>query len=222
MDIKEFEERIGHKFNNIELLKNALTHTSYANENKVKSNEKLEFLGDAILEFTVSEYLFKNYKKLNEGEMTKVRATVVCEESLHKVALKYNFNNMLYLGRSERLSGGTQKAAILADSVEAVIAALFIDSGLDEAKKFIIDNLKDEIEQASKNVGKKDYKTVLQEKLQKHGSVKIEYNILKEEGPDHDKTFVAEVRCDGKFLAEGSGNTKKQAEMEAARKALES
>ena len=221
MDIKEFEEKIEYKFKNIDLLKNALTHTSYANENRINSNEKLEFLGDAILEFTVSEYLFKNYKHLNEGEMTKVRATVVCEESLHKVALKYKFNNMLYLGRSERLSGGAQKTAILADSVEAVIAALFIDTGIDEAKKFIIDNLKDEIEQASKNVGKKDYKTVLQEKLQKHGSVKIEYNILKEEGPDHDKTFVAEVRCDGVFLAEGSGNTKKQAEMEAARKALE-
>lgn len=221
MNLNEFQEEIQYKFKDINLLKNSFTHTSYANENKTKSNEKLEFLGDAILEFTVSEYLYKNYSNLNEGEMTKVRATVVCEESLHSVATKYKFNEMLYLGRSERLSGGAKKQAILADSVEAVIAAIFIDSGIEQAKKFIINNLKDSIEQASRNVGQKDYKTVLQEELQKHGSVKIEYSIIREEGPDHDKTFIAEVRCDGKYLAEGSGNTKKQAEMEAARKALE-
>ena len=221
MKLEEFEEKIGYTFKNIKILKNAFTHTSYANENKMQSNEKLEFLGDAILEFTVSEYLYKNYSHLKEGEMTKVRATVVCEDSLHKIALNYHFNDLLYLGRSEKLSGGALKTAILADSVEAVIAAIFIDAGIDEAKKFIIDNLKEAIEQASKNVGQKDYKTVLQEELQKHGSVKIEYDIVKEEGPDHDKTFVAEVKCDGKYLAQGEGNTKKQAEMEAAKKALE-
>ena len=221
MNLENFEEKIGYEFKNINLLKNAFTHTSYANENKIQSNEKLEFLGDAILEFTVSEYLYKNYSHLKEGEMTKVRATVVCEDSLHNIALKYQFNNLLYLGKSEKLSGGALKTAILADSVEAVIAAIFIDSGINEAKKFIIDNLKDAIEQASKNVGQKDYKTVLQEELQKHGTVKIEYKIVNEEGPDHDKTFVAEVSCDGKYLAQGTGNTKKQAEMEAARKALE-
>ena len=153
--------------------------------------------------------------------MTKVRATVVCEQSLYEIALKYNFDKLLYLGRSEKLSGGSHKPAILADSVEAVIAAIYRDAGLEQAEKFIIDNLKEAIEQASKNVGKKDYKTVLQEELQKHGSVKIEYNIIKEEGPDHDKTFVAEVKCNNKYLATGKGNTKKQAEMEAARIALE-
>ena len=221
MNLEEFENKIEYKFKDIKLLKNAFTHTSYANENKVQSNEKLEFLGDAILEFTVSEYLYKNYKTLKEGEMTKVRATVVCEDSLYKIATKYHFDELLYLGRSERLSGGAQKPAILADSVEAVIAAIFMDSGIEAAKRFIIDNLKDEIENASKNVGQKDYKTVLQEELQKHGSVKIEYEIIEEKGPDHDKTFVSEVKCDGKVLATGSGNTKKQAEMEAARKALE-
>ena len=222
MNLREFEEKIGYKFKKIELLKNAFTHTSYAHEKKIESNEKLEFLGDAILEFTVSDYLYKNYRNLKEGEMTKVRATVVCEQSLHQVALKYKFNELLYLGKSEKLSGGSKKTAILADSVEAVIAAIYIDAGIEEAQKFIIENLKQSIEQASKNVGKKDYKTVLQEELQKHGSVKIEYIIIKEEGPDHDKTFVAEVKCDGKYLATGRGNTKKQAEMEAARQALES
>lgn len=221
MNIQEFEREIEYKFKNIELLKTAFTHTSYAHENKIESNEKLEFLGDAILEFTVSNYLYQNYKKLKEGEMTKVRATVVCEQSLHQIALKYHFNELIYLGRSEKISGGSKKAAILADSVEAVIAAIFIDSGIEEAQKFIINNLKEAIEQASKNVGQKDYKTVLQEELQKHGSVKIEYTIVEEKGPDHDKTFVAEVKCNGKYLATGQGSTKKQAEMEAARIALQ-
>lgn len=219
--MEDFELKIGYNFKNIELLKTAFTHTSYANERKISSNEKLEFLGDAILEFVVSDYLYANYKKLKEGEMTKVRATVVCEESLHQVALKYHFDDLLYLGKGEKISGGNHKKAILADSVEAVIAAIFLDSGLEEAKKFILDNLKEAIEQSSKSVGQKDYKTVLQEKLQKHGTVHIEYSIIKEEGPDHDKTFVAEVKCNGKQLAVGQGNTKKQAEMEAARVALE-
>ena len=219
--MEDFELKIGYNFKNIELLKTAFTHTSYANERKISSNEKLEFLGDAILEFVVSDYLYASYKKLKEGEMTKVRATVVCEESLHQVALKYHFDDLLYLGKGEKLSGGNHKKAILADSVEAVIAAIFLDSGLEEAKKFILENLKEAIEQASKSVGQKDYKTVLQEKLQKHGTVHIEYSIIKEEGPDHDKTFVAEVKCNGKQLAVGQGNTKKQAEMEAARVALE-
>ena len=222
MNLQEFENEIKYKFKNIELLKTAFTHTSYAHENKIESNEKLEFLGDAILEFTVSKYLYQNYKKLKEGEMTKVRATVVCEKSLHKIALKYQFDNLLYLGKSEKLSGGNHKPAILADSVEAVIAAIYIDAGLEKAEWFIIENLKSSIEEASKNVGKKDYKTVLQEELQKHGTVKIEYTIIKEEGPDHDKTFVAEVRCEGKYLATGKGSTKKEAEMDAARRVLES
>jgi len=220
MNLKEFENNIGYNFKNIDLLKTAITHTSYAHENKVESNEKLEFLGDAILEFVVSNYLYKNYKKLREGEMTKVRATVVCEKSLHQVALKYKINDVIYLGKSEKQSNGNQKPAILADSVEALIAAIYIDSGIKEAEKFIIENLKEQIDEASKNVGQKDYKTVLQEELQKNGSVKIEYNIIKEEGPDHNKKFVAEVKCNGKYLAKGSGGTKKQAEMEAAKQAL--
>lgn len=220
MKLENFENEIEYKFKNIELLKTAFTHTSYANEKKIQSNEKLEFLGDSILEFVVSTYLYRNYPKLKEGEMTKVRATVVCEESLYQVALKYHFDKLLILGKSEKLSGGNHKHAMLADSVEAVIAALYMDSGLEETEKFILENLKEAINKASKNVGQKDYKTVLQEKLQKHGSVKIEYEIIKEEGPDHDKTFVAEVSCNGKVLATGKGNTKKHAEMEAARVAL--
>ena len=207
-------------FKNKELLKTALTHTSYAYEQKCKSNERLEYLGDSILEFISSEYLFKNYENLSEGEMTKVRSYAVCENGLYEVALKHDFSDFLYLGKSER-SEKNKKKAILADSVEAVIAAIYLDSGIEETRKFIIENIKDLIEYASHNVGLKDYKTVLQEKLQVNGDIKIEYKIIGESGPDHDKTFVAEVDCEGKKLAEGKGRSKKAAEMEAAKKALE-
>ena len=203
------------------MLKQALTHTSYAYENKLESNEKLEFLGDSILEFISSKYLYENYPNLREGEMTKVRATVVCEKSLYKIAMLHNFSDFLYLGRSERKMGGENRPAILADSVEAVIAAIYLDGGLEEAEKFIIQNLKEEIEIATQHVGDRDYKTVLQEKLQEHGDVKIQYEITKEEGPDHDKKFEAQVSCNGKILAKGQGKSKKEAHMSAAQKALE-
>ena len=220
MGLVDCEKNIGYSFNNIELLREALTHTSYANENNVNSNERLEYLGDSILEFIISEYLFINYNNLTEGEMTKVRANVVCEDSLFQVAEKHNFSDFLFLGRSERHSQNSKKA-ILADSVEAVIAAIFLDSNLDNSRKFILDNLSSTVEFASKHVGMKDYKTVLQEKLQVHGEVKIEYVTINEEGPAHDKTFVAQVKCNGKVLAEGNGHNKKLAEMEAAKAALE-
>ena len=221
MELEVLQKELGYEFKNIKLLKKALTHTSYAYENKVESNEKLEFLGDSILEFVSSEYLYENYTKLKEGEMTKVRATVVCEKSLYKVAKMHNFSDFLYLGKSEKMSGGKTRPAILADSVEAIIAAMFLDGGLEPVKKFIIENLKDDIESATKHVGIKDYKTVLQEKLREHGEVLIQYNIINEKGPDHDKSFESEVKCNGKVLATGSGKSKKQAEMQAAKKALE-
>ena len=221
MELETLEKSIGYCFKNKDLLKNALTHTSYAYENHINSNEKLEFLGDSILEFLSSRYIYNQYPKLKEGEMTKVRATVVCEKSLYKIAKLHNFSDFLYLGKSEQKTGGNQRPAILADSVEAVIAAIYLDGGLEAADKFIIDNLKEEIKMATQHVGNKDYKTVLQEKLQIHGDVKIEYEITKETGPDHDKTFESEVKCDGKILAKGKGKSKKEAQMQAAKKALE-
>jgi ribonuclease-3 len=221
MDFKMAEESIGYFFENKELLERAFTHTSYAYENKLQSNEKLEFLGDSILEFVSSNYIYHEYKNLHEGEMTKVRATVVCEKSLHKVAKKHNFEEFLYLGKSEKKTGGKDRPAILADSVEAVIAAIYLDGGIEPASKFIIENLKEEIEQASKNVGNKDYKTVLQEKLQENGDVKIVYEIINESGPDHSKQFEAQVKYNGKVLASGKGKSKKEAHMKAAKKALE-
>ena len=219
--MEKIESSIGYVFKDKNLLKKALTHTSYAYENHIESNEKLEFLGDSILEFVSSKYIYTNYPHLKEGEMTKVRAEVVCEDSLYLVAQKHHFSDFLYLGKSEAASHGNTKPTILADSVEAVIAAIYFDSGLEQAEKFIIENLKEAVEESSKNVGKKDHKTVLQEKLQENGTVHIKYDVIKTSGPDHNKTFTVQVFCDEKPLAIGEGKTKKQAEMEAAQKALE-
>ena len=222
MELETLEKSIGHYFQDKELLKQALIHKSYAYENHVESNEKLEFLGDSILEFISSKYLYTHFPKLTEGEMTKVRADIVCEESLYEIAKKHDFSDFLYVGKSERNSHGNMRTAIMADSVEAVIAALYFDAGLEVAEKFIIENLEEAAKRAAKHVGEKDYKTVLQEKLQKNGEVHITYTILKEEGPDHDKSFTAEVSCNGKKLAIGIGKSKKAAEMQAAQRALES
>ena len=221
MNIEKLENSIGYHFKNKALLKKALTHTSYAYENNLQSNEKLEFLGDSVLEFISSKYIYNNYPNLREGEMTKVRATVVCEKSLSEIAKLHNFSDFLYLGKSERKSDGGKRPAILEDTTEAVIAAIYLDGGIEEAEKFIIENLKDKIEKATKHVGDKDYKTVLQEKLQVNGTVDIEYRIVREMGPDHDKTFEAELDIDGKHIANGIGKSKKAAQMQAAKKALE-
>lgn len=221
MELDILEKSIGYTFKDKELLKKALRHTSYANEHRIESNEKLEFLGDSILEFLSSKYIYNNYKSLTEGEMTKVRATVVCGKSLSKVAKLHNFSDFLYLGKSEQKSNGESRPAILEDSVEAMIAAIYLDGGLEEAEKFIVENLKEEIREATKHVGDKDYKTVLQEKLQENGDVKIEYKTIGESGPDHDKSFIVEVEVNGKFLAKGEGKSKKEAQMKAAKKALE-
>ena len=221
MNLEKLEKSIGYTFKDKNLLKKALTHTSFAYENKLESNEKLEFLGDSILEYISSKYIYNNYKKLKEGEMTKVRAEVVCEDSLYKVAKSHNFSDFILVGKSEANSGGNFKPAILADSIEATIAAIYFDGGLEEAEKFIINNLKIAIEESTKHVGMKDHKTVLQEKLQVNGDVCIKYTVIKETGPDHDKTFTVKVEADGKELAIGEGRTKKAAEMDAAGNALE-
>ena len=221
MELEELEKSIGYTFKNKELLKKALRHKSYANERNLESNEKLEFLGDSILEFLSSKYIYENYKYLTEGEMTKVRATVVCGKSLSKIARLHNFSDFLYLGKSEQKTSGANRPAILEDSVEAIIAAIYLDGGLEQAEKFIVENLKEEISKATKHVGDKDYKTVLQEKLQEHGDVKIEYKTIGESGPDHDKSFLVDVEVNGKFLAKGKGKSKKEAQMQAAKKALE-
>ena len=220
MNFEKLEESIQYVFKNKELLKKALTHTSYAYEKGIESNEKLEFLGDSILEFISSRYIYTHYKKLKEGEMTKVRAEVVCEDSLYKVAVKHNFSDFILVGKSEIHNKGNLKTAILADSIEATIAAIYFDGGLEETEKFIINNLKEAIEISTRHVGMKDFKTVLQEKLQENGEVSIKYTVIKETGPDHDKVFTVKVDVNGKELATGEGKTKKHAEMNAAEEAL--
>ena len=220
MNFEKLEESIQYVFKNKELLKKSLTHTSYAYEKGIESNEKLEFLGDSILEFISSRYIYTHYKKLKEGEMTKVRAEVVCEDSLYKVAVKHNFSDFILVGKSEIHNKGNLKPAILADSIEATIAAIYFDGGLEEAEKFIINNLKEAIEISTRHVGMKDFKTVLQEKLQENGEVSIKYTVIRETGPDHDKVFTVKVEVNGKELATGEGKTKKHAEMNAAEVAL--
>ena len=221
MELNSLEQKIGYSFKNKSLLENALTHTSYSNENKnKKNNERLEFLGDAVLELTISEYLYNNYSNLPEGEMTKVRASVVCEESLHKVALKHNFGDFLFLGKCEELTAGRQRASLLADSVEAVIGAIYLDNGYEQSKKFILNNLEKSIKESVSGQGVKDYKTTLQEKLQENGEVKIQYEIIKEDGPAHERKYTATVSCDGILLGTGEGKSKKEAEQAAAKVAL--
>lgn len=214
------EEKIRYSFKNKKLLQLALSHTSYANEIKdAQSNERIEYLGDAVLELISSEYIYSSYPEMPEGEMTKTRAYAVCENSLAKIANKYKFSEYLLVGRCENKIDGNYRNSILADAVEAVIGAIFLDSGIDEARRFILPNIIPQIEEYVKN-GNKDYKTQLQEKLQVHGEVKIEYKLVDEKGPDHDKTFIVEVYCDGKLLGKGEGRSKKEAEMRAAQQAL--
>ncbi len=215
-----FEEKIGYEFKNKKLLELALTHTSYANQLKgVPSNERIEFLGDAVLEVIASEYIYLTYPQLSEGEMTKMRAYSVCEESLAEVAKKYGFSDVLHVGKSEQKINGLYRDSMLADSVEAVMGAIFLDAGIEEVKKFILPHIQNKVRQFDLK-GNNDYKTKLQEKLQVHGEVKIEYKLIESTGPDHDKTFVSEVLCDGKLLGKGKGKSKKEAEMEAAKEAL--
>lgn len=215
------EQEINYEFRDKSLIENAMTHTSFANENKgMESNERIEFLGDAVLELISSEYLFKTYPNLSEGVMTKTRAYAVCEASLVKVAKKYHFENYIKLGKCETANNEECKPSILADSVEAVIGAIFMDSGYEEAKRFILPNIITFIEECVKG-GNKDYKTKLQEKLQVHGDVKIEYKLVEEKGAEHDRVFVVEVYCNDKKLGRGEGKNKKEAEMEAAREALD-
>ena len=216
----ELMDKIGYKFKDESILETALTHTSYANEVKGKThNERIEFLGDAVLELITSEYIYKTYPKLSEGEMTKTRAYSVCEESLAEIANCYGFSDFLHVGKCEEKINGSYRDSILADSVEAVIGAIFLDGGFEQAKNFILPSMIKKIEEYLTS-GSKDYKTILQEKLQVHGDVKIEYKIVEETGPEHNKTFVSEVYCNGKLLGKGIGKSKKEAEMEAAKSAI--
>ena len=211
----EFENEIQYEFKNPKLLEEALIHSSYANEHKnsgLKCNERLEFLGDAVLSIVVSDYIFKNCPDLPEGELTKLRASLVCEKSLHRFAQKIDLGKYLKLSRGEQHNGGASRPSILADAFEAVIAAIYIDSGI---MRFVEPEIKNH-----KPSSFKDYKTTLQEIIQKNPGEKLEYVLVQESGPDHNKHFVMEVHLNSNVLGRGGGRSKKEAEQQAAREAL--
>ncbi len=216
-----FYKAVGYSFKNELLAKEALTHSSYANEFGVRSYERLEFLGDSILSLAVSEYLYENFPDMPEGELTKVRAAAVCERSLYEVASGLSMGNFLFLNKGEEATGGRNRISILADIVEATIAAIFLDSGIDAAREWIMKNVKPVIDKAVSGKAFKDYKTQLQEIAQSGALETITYRLVKEDGPAHMKTFFYEVLSGGKVIGEGSAGSKKEAEQLAAKAALE-
>ena len=208
----EFEHQIQYHYVNGRLMSEALTHSSYVNEGRkhIKNNQRLEFLGDSVLSIIVAQHLFEHYTHLPEGELTKLRASLVCEKSLHKFALSINLGKYLVLGKGEENTGGRERPSILADAFEAVIASIYLDGGLEKAREFVL----------RKVTYVSDYKTALQEIIQKNKEEKIEYVIVGEKGPDHNKTFTVEVHLNSNVIGVGEGRSKKQAEQVAAQQAL--
>ena len=229
IDIKElnkFEEIINYRFNNIEILEKSLTHSSYSNEDKSYSkvnNERLEFLGDAVLSISVSRFIFDQYPDYPEGDLTKLRSQVVCEDTLSLVAENLHIGKFLLLGKGEESSGGRDRKSILADAVEAIIAAIYIDGGYRKAEEFVLSNLTKYMDLAVKGKIVPDCKSYLQEYYQsKSQSCKIRYVVVKEEGPDHEKLFHVNVLVNKVVVGKGVGKSKKLAEQDAAKNALDS
>ena len=219
--IKDLEEAIGYRFHNISLLQNALTHSSFANErwhNSLLSNERLEFLGDSILGMLVAEYLYRNFPDRPEGELTRMRADMVCEKTLASVAARIHLGDHLMLGHGEEQGGGRSRDSILADAVESVIAACFLDGGIEAAQKFIRTFIL--VEVPVSQMHNTDYKTKLQELVQQKKNQVLSYTLTGESGPDHDKHFTVAVSLHGGMVGQGEGRSKKRAEQEAARAAI--
>lgn len=219
-DLKELEGKIGYTFKDKTLFKQALTHSSYANEHRhegLKDNERLEFLGDAVLEIISSEYLFYNYPDMAEGEMTKLRASIVCEPTLALCTHEISLGSYLFLGKGEERTGGRNRDSIVSDAMESVIGAIYLDGGFASAKEFVLNFILNDIEHKQLFY---DSKTILQEIVQENGTQPVEYILTKEEGPDHNKNFTVEARVNGKVMGQGSGHTKKAAEQAAAYQAI--
>jgi ribonuclease-3 len=222
--LNEFEEKINYSFKNKKNIILALTHSSYANENrneKLQSNERLEFLGDAVLNIIISETIYNNYSNLSEGQLTKVRANIVCEQSLVICSNNIEIGKFLLLGKGEDLSGGRTRTSILSDAFEAVIGAVYMDGGMKNAKKFVLQQMEHLIKDSVSGIIFLDYKTQFQEIVQKDGEKKIIYEIIEEKGPDHDKEFVAQVKVMDSVVGKGKGKSKKEAEQAAAKAAME-
>lgn len=221
--LQKFCSELGINLQNLKLLDVALTHSSYAHEAKKhpQYNERIEFLGDSVLSIIVSTYMFMNYPKMSEGLLTKYRAHLVCEASLYRYAKNMGIGECLLLGRGEELGGGRQRASILADAFESVLGAVYIDQGFEYAQKYLLNIMQADIDATCTYGINSDYKTRLQEKLQRNGDISIVYDIIGSSGPEHRKEFVAEVSVEGKPIGKGSGFTKKDAEQQAAKQALE-
>lgn len=215
-------QKLGYPFKDPSLLRRALTHSSYANEMRLPegSNERLEFLGDSVLSIVVSEYLFTHYSHLPEGELTKIRAGLVCERSLCSFSRQLGLGSFLFLGKGEQHTGGADRPSILADAFEAVIAAIYLDGGLEAARGFVLPFMTQELKSAGKSI-LRDYKTTLQEIIQQNPEEHLEYVQIGESGPDHFKTFKVEVRLNSNVIGRGEGRSKKEAEQAAAQEALE-
>ncbi|EAX48708.1 Ribonuclease III [Thermosinus carboxydivorans Nor1] len=222
--LRDLAASLGISFNDLGLLHQALVHTSYANEVKggVEHNERLEFLGDAVLELIISEYLYRNFPELPEGELTKARARLVCEPSLAQCASRLGLGKYLLLGKGEAVSGGRERTSILADAFEAVIGAIYLDGGVSAATNFVLNHLHEDLALIWRgDYVFYDYKTVLQEVVQQAGECKISYEVVAEYGPDHNKTFEVSVLVNHQHLGAGSGKNKKEAEQNAAKEALQ-
>ena len=220
-NISKFENIISYNFKNKQYILEALTHSSYSNENKSYAfNERLEFLGDSVLGIIISDYLFKNETELPEGELTKLRANIVCEESLSEVSKKIELGTHMLLGKGEEATGGRERVSILADAVEAVIAAIYLDGGIENARKFVLTQMDEIIQDSIKGRIFRDYKTHLQEVIQSQGETNIIYDLVEEIGPDHNKKFVMQVKLNDEVLGTGEGKSKKEAEQSAAKQAL--
>ena len=219
--MRDLEKKLNYTFRNQALLEEALNHSSYANEHRsaeVSSNERLEFLGDSVLGFVTAEFLFKTYGKLPEGDLTRIRAALVCEQSLYEVAKFLGLGQYLKLGKGEEAGGGRQRQSILADATEAVFAAVYLDGGMERVRELICRVL---LSRAPAAEERRDYKTTLQEIVQRRSGQVLTYHMVDESGPDHNKTFLFQVRLNGAPVGQGRGHSKKEAEQAAARDALE-
>ena len=221
--MQELEQKLGYTFKNPALLSEALSHSSYANELRsahLNSNERLEFLGDSVLGFVTAEYLFARHPDLPEGDLTRIRAALVCEQSLYEVARQLDLGSYLKLGRGEESGGGRERTSILADATEAVFAAVYLDGGIQAASSLIHRVLLDSAKEEAVEERRRDFKTALQELVQRQADQVLTYRMVGEQGPDHAKVFMAEVLLNGEAIDSGSGRSKKEAEQSAARAAL--
>ena len=222
----ELEEKINYKFKNIKLLQRAMTHSSYANEQRskgiqTKDNERLEYLGDSVLSLVTSEQLFCNYHDMPEGDMSKVRAAAVCEKALDEYSEKISLGSYLFLGHGEEINGGRQRPSIIADAFEALIAAIFLDSGLEAVKAFLLPYVSKKVEQIISDGSEKDFKTQLQQIIQQEQGEILQYVTVAETGPSHMRTFEVEARLNSNVIGRGIGSSKREAEQMAASNALQ-